>query len=72
MRPSDVRVIRAIYALARRILFGPVLPMIDDRLALARMYGELTIEFIERRDAGNVYVLAVRAFHHARAYREMV
>ena len=64
--------IRAVLALARRTLFGPVLPNIDDRLALARMYGELTIEFIERRDESNVYVLAVRAFHHARAYREMV
>ena len=62
--------IRAILATARRILYGPVLPMIDDRLALARMYGELTIEFIERRDEGNVYVLACRAFHHARAYSE--
>lgn len=62
--------IGAIYATAKRVLFGPVLPMIDDRLALARMYGELTREFIERRDAGNVYVLACRAFHHARVYHE--
>ena len=62
--------IGAIVATAKRVLFGPVLPMIDDRLALARMYGELTIEFIERRDESNVYVLAVRAFHHARAYAE--
>ena len=60
------------FAVARRVFAGPVLPMIDDRLALARMYGELTIEFIERRDAGNVYVLACRAFHHARVYHEMV
>ena len=60
--------IAAIYATWKRVLFGPVLPMIDDRLALARMYGELVIEFIERRDSNNVYVLAVRAFHHARSY----
>jgi hypothetical protein len=60
--------IRALLALARRTLFGPVLPDYDDRLALARMYGELVKDFIDRQDEGNVYVLAVRAFHHARAY----
>ena len=61
--------IRAVLALARRTFFGPVLSDYDDRLALARMYGELAIEFIERRDSNNVYVLAVRAFHHARSYQ---
>ena len=64
--------IGAIYATWKRVLFGPVLSDGPDSLVLARMYGELTREFIERRDAGNVYVLACRAFHHARAYREMV
>ena len=62
--------IRAILATYRRVIFGPVLANIPESLAFARMYGELTREFIERRDAGNVYVLATRAFHHARAYAE--
>ena len=60
--------IRANLAAMRRLLFGPVLPNIPASLAFARMYGELTREFIERRDAGNVYVLAVRAFHYASVY----
>jgi hypothetical protein len=62
--------IRALYALTKRVFFGPVLPDYDDRLALARMYGELTKDFIDRQDDSNVYVLAVRAFHHARKYQE--
>jgi hypothetical protein len=60
--------IRAIIATAYRVLFGPVLSDGPDSLVLARMYGELVKDFIDRQDEGNVYVLAVRAFHHARAY----
>ena len=57
--------IRACLSLARRIVFGPVLGH-DPSLSFARMYGELTREYIVRRDPGNAYLLACRGFHFAR------
>lgn len=60
--------IRAFLAVARRVMFGPVLPHVDDSLALARMYGELLPDFIRRGDSNNAYILACRAFHHARLH----
>ena len=60
--------IRALFAVARRVMFGPVLVDGPDSLILARMYGELLPDFIRRGDSNNAYVLACRAFHHARTY----
>lgn len=61
---------RAYLALLRRLIFGTLYPEIPQSLAFARMYGELVQRFMIRGDADNAYILACRAFHHARTYQE--
>lgn len=57
--------------IVRRIICQGVPPNnVSNSLWLARMYGELLPSYIQAGDSSNAYVLAVRAFHHARTHYE--
>lgn len=61
--------LRLTLSVLRRIVFRDVPPFhVSDSLWFARIYGEMIPGYIAKGDESNAYVLAVRAFHHARRH----